>query len=211
MYVAAIKASLACATLAAHHYDTVVEASVAGSAGNSFRFALVGDSLSGESVTYSGSTLTAHFKTDVSTVALVDAAITAFAGAIRVKTAGTPGTVLVNATDSFAAVALSGGADGYLSPPQTCTLTGWLFNLNGEAIDGAVVRITVQAPAVVDRQYSVRQFPSWDVTTDGNGKFEFGAIRGIQIEAYIEAVGYRGVFTVPNAATADFFAVAPTA
>jgi len=112
----AVKAELDLGTLGEGDLDTVVEATTAGDAGNSVTVAAVGDSGGGAGVTISrvGSALTIHYESGVSTVANVETAIAALAGAddlIGVKTAGTAATVLTAPADNFSATALAGGDD----------------------------------------------------------------------------------------------------
>lgn len=95
-------------------YNSVIEASTAGFDGNAITVALVGDSAAaaGVTITRSGTAFTIHYESGVSTVADVDAAITALAGAndlIAVKTAGTGATVLTAPGANHVAAALSGG------------------------------------------------------------------------------------------------------
>lgn len=96
--------------------DTIVKAKAPylGVEGNAIHVVAVADSATGDGATIeedlSTMTVTIHFEDGVSTVALVEAAITASATLIEVKTAGTAATVLTSA-DAFASTALAGGAD----------------------------------------------------------------------------------------------------
>lgn len=122
---AGVKASLACASLAALHFDTVVQAMTEGVDGNIISLQLIGDSAGGAGVAidvvYSydgdgvltGIAVTIHYESGVSTVANVEAAITALLGpdaVIAVKTAGTGATVLTAVGDDFVATLLTGGS-----------------------------------------------------------------------------------------------------
>lgn len=114
--IADLTAALDLGTLGTGALDTVLGATTAGAAGNSITVALVADSALGAGVTISrvGTALTVHVEDGVSTVAQVETAIAALAGAddlAGVTTAGTAATVLT-AADAFAATALSGGYDG---------------------------------------------------------------------------------------------------
>jgi hypothetical protein len=96
--------------------DTVVQAHTAGAAGNSITVRAVGDSAPAGGVTISraGTAFTIHFEDGVSTVADVEAAIAALAGAddlFDILTAGTGATVLSVPGDEFIATALAGGSD----------------------------------------------------------------------------------------------------
>lgn len=64
------------------------------------------------SVAEVGDAVTLHFTPSHTTVAQMEAAITATSTKIRVKTAGTPGNVLLVTADDFAATNLTGGSDG---------------------------------------------------------------------------------------------------
>lgn len=94
--------------------DTVLEAVTGGSAGNSITIAMVADSVAGVSIAVvpAAKTVVIHFQDGVSTVANVETAIAALAGAnkiVRTKTTGTGATVLHAVTDEFAATPLAGG------------------------------------------------------------------------------------------------------
>ena len=105
-----VKASLDLGTLAAGNLDTVVEATVPGPTGNAVTVAAVGDRIDGTvTIQEVGTAVTIHYDDDVSTVAQVEASITANSTLIDVRTAGTGATVLNAGTDDFAATALAGG------------------------------------------------------------------------------------------------------
>lgn len=93
-------------------YDSTLRAHLAGVDGNNYTIALVPDSVGAVSVQVIGYTVLVHYRPGVSTVALVDAAITALSGTsdvVDVQTAGTGATVL-DADDAVTA-ALTGGAN----------------------------------------------------------------------------------------------------
>ena len=95
-------------------WDTVVEAVTGGTAGSLISITLVGDSGAGVVINRTGTDFVIHYQTGVSTVANVEAAIFALAGAdklIETKAAGTGGNILATATDDFAAVYLVNVAD----------------------------------------------------------------------------------------------------
>jgi len=106
-----VKAELALASQAAGALDTVVRAKLAGANGNNIRVRAVGDSGAGVTITESGLDVTIHFQSGVSTVANVEAAITASSALIEVKTAGTGATVLSSPADAFGFASLAGGGD----------------------------------------------------------------------------------------------------
>ena len=110
---AAIAASLDLGTVGTGALDTTIAATAAGADGNSITVALAADSGDGVTVSRSGTALTIHVEDGVSTVADVEAAIAALAGADDLVGVSTPGTgaTLLTAADAFAAEALSGGAD----------------------------------------------------------------------------------------------------
>ena len=100
-------------------YDAVLEAHTGGVAGNDWKVVMVGDSGVGAGVTVNVNagtkTVTIHYESGVSTVADVNTAITALAGAddvVDVKTAGTGATVLTSPNDNVGVTNLEGGVDG---------------------------------------------------------------------------------------------------
>jgi len=107
--------------LGAHttHVNTIVQAKVAGRSGNNVSIAFV-KRTSGAGVTYSenGNAVSIQYEDGVSTVALVEAAITANATVIEIQSAGTPGNVLANPGDTLAATHLAGGVDSIFSSPS---------------------------------------------------------------------------------------------
>jgi hypothetical protein len=138
----AVKALLDCSTLATHHEDTVIEAFVAGSAGNGITIRLLGDSPGGGgvSIVVSNGAVTIHYESGVSTVAQVETAIGNLAGAskiIDVKTAGTGATVLTAPGDNFVATPLAGGSDA--------SGQGQGHQVDGFHIDEAVAYVTVSS------------------------------------------------------------------
>jgi hypothetical protein len=93
--------------------DTIIEATDAGTDGNSITILFVDGSLvdDGE-LTRDGTDFTFTFKHNVTTVADFEAAVAALAGdddLIAVKTAGTAGNTLVTTDDEFVATPLAGG------------------------------------------------------------------------------------------------------
>lgn len=92
-------------------FDTVIEATNAGPAGNSITVALTGSAVAGVLITVTGTAVVIRYEIGVSTITNVETAIAALAGAddiIAVKTAGSGATVL-GAGQAFTATALSGG------------------------------------------------------------------------------------------------------
>ncbi|MCH9834210.1 hypothetical protein K0U83_01035, partial [bacterium] len=116
--VSATKAFKDFGTVGTGNFDTTIEAHVAGTAGNSIRIGLVGDSAG--AVTISQETISTtvfvyiHYQPGVSTVTNVETAIAALSGAadtIDVKTGGTGATVLAAGDDEFIPTALATGTD----------------------------------------------------------------------------------------------------
>lgn len=107
--VSGVKAYKDLSTLGDGKLDTVVEAKVAGTAGNSIQVALVSDNTTPPTMTVAGNVVTFHFKDGdaACTVTAIEALI-ATSNLIEVKTAGTGATVLINAT-AFAATNLANG------------------------------------------------------------------------------------------------------
>lgn len=104
----AVKASLDMATKTTH-INTVIQAKVAGTAGNSFTITSTADGAGVGSLTLSGSDYTFHYATGVTTVANFETLITASAN-LEVKTPGTGATLIVAVVDAFSSTALAGGA-----------------------------------------------------------------------------------------------------
>jgi hypothetical protein len=115
--IAAVKASVAGLGVA---LDTVIEATVAGVAGNAITVALVGDATATVRITRVGNAFTIRYESGVSTVANVETAIAALAGGddlIAVGTGGTGATVLTAPADNSVAEFLTGGADAFIEKP----------------------------------------------------------------------------------------------
>jgi hypothetical protein len=91
--------------------DTIIEATTAGTDGNSITIAAVADGSGTGTLTRSGTAFTFHFEAMATTVSNFEALVDGLAGAddlIAVKTTGTGATVL-DVGDAFAATALAGG------------------------------------------------------------------------------------------------------
>lgn len=107
----AVKASLDLATKTVN-CNTVIEAKVAGDAGNGITIAFVqsGAAPNSGALTHIGLAYTFTFKNGVTTVTNFQTAVTASAD-LAVKTPGTGATLLVTAVDEFGAANLAGGDD----------------------------------------------------------------------------------------------------
>jgi hypothetical protein len=109
-----LKASLNLGPLAGD-LDTVVQARTPGTAGNEITVIVTGHATAGAGayVTQSGNAVTLWYESGVTTIALLEAAITAAAATcvIEVLTPGTGATVLTAAGDDIASTALAGGTD----------------------------------------------------------------------------------------------------
>lgn len=140
--VAAVKASLDLGNLG-QNVDTVIEATSAGTAGNSLSITFEdGSAVDAGVLSRIGNAFTFAFKTGVTTVLDFETAVIALAGAddlIAVKTTGTPGSVLVTADDEFVATNLAGG----VNPVDEFTATAHGIP------DEAKVRIEVQPGGVL--------------------------------------------------------------
>ncbi|MCK5805149.1 MAG: hypothetical protein KAI66_20120, partial [Lentisphaeria bacterium] len=141
---AAKDASLDFSAAGCGNLDTVIEAHIAGDAMNAWTVQVEGAAVPAMGVIISVDTVlkTVHiaFETAVSTVADVETAITALAGAddvIDVKTGGTGGNVLTIAADDLAATNLAGGQDDL-----TCAIElGFTVNDVSSAIAGTGQRV----------------------------------------------------------------------
>ncbi len=94
--------------------DTIVEAHTAGDAGNDITITVLGDAIATVRITRVGTAFTIRYESGVSTIANIETAITALAGAdnlFDVKTGGTGATVLSLGDDNVAVTALAGGYD----------------------------------------------------------------------------------------------------
>jgi hypothetical protein len=107
---ATAKASLDLGTLGTGALDTVIQAQVAGAAGESITVQLIGDSGAGVTLDETGApAIVIHYQSQISTVANVETAIGG-STLIEVKTAGTAGKILDATDDQFAATHLASGA-----------------------------------------------------------------------------------------------------
>ena len=94
--------------------NTVIEATLAGTGGNAISFRTVAGGSGAGVLSRIANAFTFTYESTVTTVANLEAAITALAGAddlIAVKTPGTGGNVLTAVADTFAATLLAGGTD----------------------------------------------------------------------------------------------------
>lgn len=110
-------------------FDSILRATRDGTSGNDIFLQIVGDSTSGVVVDIVGDAVVVHYEDGVSTVAQVEAAITALAGAdkiIEVKTAGTGATVLNSPADDFSGQNLAGGT----GPVNLVTIAGFVSLLD---------------------------------------------------------------------------------
>jgi len=115
---AAAKAQLALDPLTTGNMDTVLEATTAGTAGNSLTIALVhsAGAPNGGTLTRVGNAFTFTYKGGTTTVGNFESAVTALAGAddlIAVKTSGTTTDVLSATLDLLSATPLAGGIDAH--------------------------------------------------------------------------------------------------
>lgn len=115
---AAAKSLLALDPLTGGNMDTTLEATTAGTAGNSLTIALVHSAAAANTGTLTriGNAFTFTFKGGTTTVGNFESAVTALAGAddlIAVKTSGTTTDVLSATLDLLAATNLAGGVDAH--------------------------------------------------------------------------------------------------
>lgn len=110
-----LKAELDLAVPGSATLNTVIEATSAGTGGNSLTFRTLTGGPAGGTLSRIGNAFTYTYSDGVTTVADLEADINALAGAddlIAVKTPGTGGNVLADPADTFGATALAGGTDG---------------------------------------------------------------------------------------------------
>lgn len=112
-------------------FDTVIEATAAGAAGNDITVSLAGDATASTAVVVTVNpalkTVDIRYKTAVNTIAEVEAAIDALTDVykiIAVKTAGTGATVLTASGDDVAATNLAGGIDEVVNEIPVITSQG---------------------------------------------------------------------------------------
>lgn len=103
-------------------YDAGLAATTAGAAGNAITIRLIGDSATGAGVAIvrNDTHFVIHYESGVSTVADVNTAIEALAGAndlFGVASAGTEAAALTSPADDCEPVALNAGYDAYIDVP----------------------------------------------------------------------------------------------
>lgn len=101
-------------TIGTGEFDTVIAAYAPGAAGNDLVVVLLPDAASAVSVALYNSTVFIHYTPGTSTVADVEAAITAFDAAVIVATPGTGATVLSSVAAGYWA-SLTGGTDSVVA------------------------------------------------------------------------------------------------
>lgn len=105
-------------------FNTVIEAVNEGPAGNLITLATVADGTGAGSLTESGTAVTFHYQSGVTTVGNFETAV-AGSTLIKVKTTGTGANVLNDPADTFSATNLSaGGATASAVPTLTSTTIG---------------------------------------------------------------------------------------
>jgi hypothetical protein len=181
-------------TIGTSDIDTVVMATTGGAAGNNITVAMVGDSAPAANVTISrvGTAITIHYETAVSTVADVEAAITALAGdddIIGVMTAGTGATVLAVADDNIAATNLAGGSDTGNTFPGAFT----------NPVVARNVRVTMAAG-----------YDAGDVTVNGTDMTDAAISEVFTAGSGVVRVGVKAFKTVTSA-TKALYGTHPTA
>lgn len=86
----------------------------------------------------------------------------------------------------------------------TCLLTGYVFELNGQPVDGASVVARVVGQPTVQGNIGVSNLTA-SVATDAYGQFFLPLPRLALCDVTIDRVGYQARVTVPNASTADLY------
>lgn len=160
------------------HVDTKIEHRRNG-AGTNTNVTFVGDSGSGIGVTFTetfnGAT-TVHFEPGVTTVTLLEAAITAWSINLKVRKAGTGSRVLTTPADAFGPTALTGGAsannDNSTFKDCRFELGGYLYRTSGfPAMASGCTRVTCAGTA------STSIAATWELRYDNQtGNFTAGQI-----------------------------------
>lgn len=90
---------------------------------------------------------------------------------------------------------------------EVCTVSGYVYDVTGEPVEGAAVRVRVLGfPTTVD-DLAVLVDTSSAVYTDDNGYFEMSLVREAYVDISISAANYRRQLTVPDSATASLFSI----
>lgn len=123
-----IKGTHAVLLLSTANLDTVLEATVEGAPGNLVSLTAMANSASGDGVVFtpSGAGLIVQFEDGVSTVADFEAALEAdpvASAVMRVKTPGTPASVLVVTDDEFGVTLFTGGSVASKTAPTLTDAT----------------------------------------------------------------------------------------
>jgi hypothetical protein len=184
--------------------DTIIEAAAPGVEGNDITVTVVGDSAPAAGVTISevGNLVTIHFEDGVSTVGDVEAAITAEAALIAVKTTGTGATVLDAATDECTAESLAGG----LTEGVTIGSTVYLFRDSGKVDAAYDVLIGASAEATLDNLIAAINANGLGDGTD----YGAGTVEHTQVRAFAGAGDTMVVHTKPAILTAVGTLIATT-
>ena len=101
----------------------------------------------------------------------------------------------------------SDGSSDSIDMP-VCTVSGYVYNLTGDAVEGAAVTVRVLGfPTVVDSLAAITDSTA-TAYTDENGYFELALVREAYVDISIPKANYRRQLTVPDSATASLFSIA---
>lgn len=121
-------------------------------------------------------------------------------GNLIVKARGTGSDVAVLSA-YIAASAPSTSTGSISSPPSTVSLFGWLYDVMGEAVEGASVSFRVlDTPSVVSNCVAgaVLSTETQTTSTDSTGFFSIDLVVGANVDVFIPAANYRRIVTVPS-------------
>ena len=90
---------------------------------------------------------------------------------------------------------------------NTCIITGHVFDLSGNPVQGAAVSARVLGFPTIDSSAALTD-RLVSVTTDANGEFFLPLARLVQVTIQIPSANYTRQLTVPNQATVNLYSIA---
>ena len=87
-----------------------------------------------------------------------------------------------------------------------CSVTGEIFDVNGNAVVNAIVRANVSKQPLLDESYGIGIVPGYIQTlTSSTGSFAINLPRGYTVQLSIPILGYRQDVTIPTDVTTVLF------